>query len=55
MDILGDYPFCNKELEIANHIFIPCEFIYNVWSTISQYCPSPTYMNENIVDWLEYN
>lgn len=54
MDILRDCPFCNKELEIVNHIFVTCELTYNVRTTISRYYPSPVDMNENTIGWLEY-
>lgn len=54
MDITGDCPFRNKELETTNHLFITCDSTHHFWSTISQLCPSPIAMNDNIIDLLEY-
>lgn len=54
MDIPGDCPFRNKVLETTNHIFVTCDFAYNIWTIISQQCLSPINMNENIIEWLKY-
>lgn len=55
INIPGDCPFCNKELETANYIFVTRGFAYNIWTNVSQQCPFPINMNKNIADWLEYN
>lgn len=46
--------FFNKQMKTVNHLLIKCEFSYNIWSSISYYCPYPVALNENLIDWLEY-
>lgn len=53
MNIECDCPFYDKTEETINHMFINCELLYNIWSTINYYCPNLTSMNLHIIDWLE--
>lgn len=41
MRISGDCPFCDSHPEDIDHLFRQCAFIKQVWSTITNLCPTP--------------
>lgn len=45
-------PFCKKDKETINRIFINYDLASNIWSTIKSYCLHPNRIDLKIIDWL---
>ncbi|XP_013632444.1 uncharacterized protein LOC106453401 [Brassica napus] len=50
MTVTTDCPFCSREVETSDHLFLRCEYTQDVWSVVFSRCHPPL---ASFSDWSE--